>query len=87
MSVLTGISLTDYLLARDKLDELLVGHVENATKLSRKAQLESYDGCARLRPVFDSIASKYDAIITPTAPDVAPVGMQTGDGVGHDVAL
>jgi len=77
------LSISEYLLAKDKLDVLLAGQVENVSKLSRKAQLESYDGCARLRPVFDEIASKYDAVITPTAPDVAPEGMQTGDGVSR----
>ncbi len=73
--------MLDYLLGKDKLSPRLVGHVENVSQLSRKAQLEAYDGCGRLRPVFDEIASHYDAIITPTAPDVAPVGTGTGDGV------
>ena len=50
--------------------------------MSRKAQLESYDGCACLRPVWDDIASKYDAVITPSAIDEAPVGLShTGDPV------
>jgi hypothetical protein len=60
----------------------MADQVENTTKLSRKAQLESYDGCARLRPVWDEIASKYDAVITPSAVDEAPVGIaRTGDPV------
>jgi hypothetical protein len=61
---------------------MLHGHVENHTKLSRKAQLESYDGCARLRPVWDEIASKFDAVLTPSVVDEAPVGLgSTGDAV------
>jgi hypothetical protein len=61
---------------------MLHGHVENHTKLTRKAQLEAYDGCARLRPVWDEIASKYDAVLTPGVGDEAPVGIQsTGDAV------
>jgi hypothetical protein len=44
-------------------------------------QLESYDGVAALRPVWDSIAQKYDAIITPSANDEAPIGTLTGDPV------
>jgi hypothetical protein len=61
---------------------MLHGHVENHTKLSRKAQLEAYDGCARLRPVWDKIASKYDAIFTPSVVDEAPIGIaRTGDAV------
>jgi hypothetical protein len=61
---------------------MLHGHVENHTKLTRKAQLEAYDGCARLRPVWDEIASKYDAVLTPGVVDEAPVGIEsTGDAV------
>jgi hypothetical protein len=72
----------DYLLAKDKMHPMLHGHVENHTKLSRKAQLEAYDGCAKLRPVWDEIASKYDAIFTPSVVDEAPVGIErTGDAV------
>lgn len=56
--------------------------VENTKKLSRAEQLESYDGCARLRPIWDEIASQYDAVFTPSVPDVAPVGTtSTGDAV------
>lgn len=74
--------VTDYLYSKDKLDTFLHAHVENATKLSRKAQLDAYDGCARLRPVWDEIASKYDAVFTPSVVDEAPVGLNsTGDSV------
>jgi hypothetical protein len=60
----------------------MIGHVENISKLSRKDQLEAYDGCARLRPVWDELAEKYDAIITPSVPDIAPLGLgNTGDAV------
>jgi hypothetical protein len=71
-----------YLYAKDKRHKMLHDHVENATKLSRKAQLESYDGCARLRPVWDEIAGKYDVVFTPSVPDEAPVWIKsTGDAV------
>lgn len=77
-SRLTG--LVDYLLAKEKLSTFLHKHVENGHGLSRKAQLESYDGCARLRPVWDEIASRYDAVFTPSVVDEAPVGTDfTGD--------
>ncbi|CZR50435.1 related to glu/asp-tRNA amidotransferase subunit A [Phialocephala subalpina] len=72
--------LGNYLLAKDKMHTMLHGHVENHTKLSRKAQLEAYDGCAKLRPVWDEIAGKYDALFTPSVVDEAPVGIErTGD--------
>lgn len=72
----------DYLLAKEKMHPMLHGHVENHTKLSRKAQLDAYDGCAKLRPVWDEIASKHDVIFTPSVVDEAPVGIGgTGDAV------
>jgi ADP-dependent phosphofructokinase/glucokinase len=67
---------------------MLHGHVENHTKLTRKAQLEAYDGCARLRPVWDDIASQYDAVFTPSVVDEAPVGIEsTGDAVSCSLFL
>ncbi|KAK0104162.1 hypothetical protein ONS96_005256 [Cadophora gregata f. sp. sojae] len=72
--------LGNYLLARDKLDSLIQNQVENSSNLTRKAQLEAYDGCAKLRPVWDDIASQYDAVLTPSVPDEAPLDINsTGD--------
>lgn len=71
--------VADYSVGASKMHPNIACHVEN-TALTRKAQLEAYDGCARLRPVWDSLASKYDAIITPSVVDEAPVGLEkTGD--------
>lgn len=73
----------DYLLAKDKLHATIIDHVENKGKISRKEQLDAYDGCSRLRPIWDEIASKFDAIITPSVPDEAPIGLEyTGEAVG-----
>ena len=70
------------MLAKDKLHGTIRDHVENKIKLTRKDLLEGYDGCARLRPVWDEIASRYDAVITPSVVDEAPVGLEsTGDSV------
>ena len=67
---------------------MLHGHVENHTTLTRKAQLEAYDGCARLRPVWDDIASEYDAVLTPSVVDEAPLGIEsTGDAVSSSIYL
>jgi hypothetical protein len=72
----------DYLLGKDKMHSSLQDHVNNTSRLSRKKQLEAYDGCAKLRPVWDEIASKYDAMFTPGVVDEAPVGISsTGDAV------
>ena len=72
----------DYLLGKDKLHATIIDNVENRGKIGRKDQLDAYDGCARLRPVWDEISSKYDAVITPSVPDEAPIGLEfTGEAV------
>ena len=66
------------------LHEDIKGHVENRKGISRKDQLEAYDNCARLRPMFDDLAGKYDAVITPSIVDEAPIGVEnTGDMVSR----
>lgn len=71
-----------YLNDKTKLHDDIVGHVENRKRVTHKQQLEAYDNCARLRPVWDDIASKYDVIFTPSIIDEAPVGTEnTGDMV------
>lgn len=72
--------LAEYTLFKDKLDDSLVGHVDNRLNISRKQLIEAYDRVASLRPVIDRIAGQYDAIVTPSAPGVASVGLKhTGD--------
>jgi Asp-tRNA(Asn)/Glu-tRNA(Gln) amidotransferase A subunit family amidase len=47
---------------------------------SKAEYLKAIDELARLRPIFDEIASEYDAIVTPSAPGAAPEGLEwTGD--------
>ncbi|KAF2998040.1 hypothetical protein E8E14_004227 [Neopestalotiopsis sp. 37M] len=67
--------LPEYKTAKDQLHPFLVGHVENEHKISRAAQLKAFDGMAALRPKIDEIAGRYAAILTPSVPDVAPVGL------------
>lgn len=74
--------MADYLVSKDQLTKVGVNAVEDKTNTTRKALLESYDGCSRLRPVWDELASKYDAVITPSTVDDAPRGLEyTGDHV------
>ncbi|KAL1652598.1 hypothetical protein SLS61_004904 [Didymella pomorum] len=68
--------LPEYSVAKDKISQQLVGHVENSDKISRKAQVEAFDKIAAARPVVDEILSKYDAVITPSVPDEAPLGIE-----------
>jgi hypothetical protein len=74
--------LGQYLQAKDLLHDDIHGHVENRTGLSRRKQLEAYDNCARLRPLWDQIAAQYDLVVTPSVVDEAPLGLEnTGDMV------
>jgi Asp-tRNA(Asn)/Glu-tRNA(Gln) amidotransferase A subunit family amidase len=68
--------LPEYTVAKDKISEQLVGHVENSDKISRKEQLDAFDNIAAARPVVDKILSKYDAVLTPSVPDEAPLGIE-----------
>ncbi|KAJ4257504.1 hypothetical protein NW762_008628 [Fusarium torreyae] len=69
--------LPEYRVGRDQIGRVLVEHVENKDKFTRKTQLEAFDKMAALRPVFDEIASKFAAVITPSVPDEAPVGLES----------
>jgi hypothetical protein len=72
--------LVDYLLAKEKMDPNLVALVEKTP--DRRKQLAAYDGVARLRPLWDALSEKYDAIVVPSAVDEAPKGLgNTGDPV------
>lgn len=68
--------LPDYRAAKDKLASQLIGHVENVGKISRQAQLEAFDKIAAARPVVDKILATYAAVLTPSVPDEAPLGIE-----------
>jgi Asp-tRNA(Asn)/Glu-tRNA(Gln) amidotransferase A subunit family amidase len=68
--------LPEYTIAKDKISDQLIGHVENRDKISRKAQLEAFDSISAARPIVDEILSKYAAVITPSVPDEAPLGLE-----------
>ncbi|KAJ7257891.1 amidase signature domain-containing protein [Mycena haematopus] len=67
--------MNEYIRAKDQLDAVLVEYVENPSKLSHRDHLAALDNLAQLRPKIDLIASRYDAIVTPSAVDVAPEGL------------
>jgi Asp-tRNA(Asn)/Glu-tRNA(Gln) amidotransferase A subunit family amidase len=74
--------LGQYLVAKDLLHDDIHAHIENRRNMSRKQQLDAYDNCARLRPVWDKLAADYDVVITPSVVDEAPLGLEnTGDMV------
>ncbi|KAI5357103.1 putative amidase signature domain-containing protein [Septoria linicola] len=72
--------LGPHLVDKTKMHDSVREHVENRKGYTRKQQLDAYDNCARLRPVWDAIASKYDVVVTPSVVDEAPLGLEhTGD--------
>ncbi|KAH0008553.1 amidase signature enzyme, partial [Aureobasidium melanogenum] len=68
--------LPEYTTTKHNLSDYLVGHVENNQRISRKAQLEAFDSIAAARPVVDNVLSKYAAVLTPSVPDEAPLGIE-----------
>ncbi|KAI5865707.1 amidase [Durotheca rogersii] len=66
--------LAEHRAARAQLAPFLAGHVENARGITRAAQCAALDGLAALRPQIDRLAGAYDAILTPSVVDEAPVG-------------
>ncbi|KAL2827456.1 amidase signature domain-containing protein [Aspergillus pseudoustus] len=74
--------LSEYRRDKSKLSEWLVGQVENTEGYTRAQHLTALDGVASLRPRIDEIAGRYAALLTPSVPDEAPVGLQrTGSAV------
>ncbi|GIZ45111.1 hypothetical protein CKM354_000829400 [Cercospora kikuchii] len=68
--------LPEYAGAKNDLSDELAGHVENREKISRKAQLEAFDRTSAARPVVDAILGQYAAVLTPSVPDEAPLGIE-----------
>ncbi|TKA83651.1 hypothetical protein B0A55_00446 [Friedmanniomyces simplex] len=72
--------LGQYLLDKAKLHESISSYVDNTSQLTHRQLLDAYDNVARLRPVFDDLAKKYDVVLTPSVLDEAPLGLgDTGD--------
>lgn len=69
--------LPEYAVAKDKLHSMLVGHVENAGKLTHAEHLSAFDNIAAARPKVDALLSKYAAVLTPSVPGQAPLGINS----------
>ncbi|KAF2998243.1 hypothetical protein E8E13_005961 [Curvularia kusanoi] len=69
--------LPEYTTAKTQISPQLVGHVENSDKITRKAQLEAFDKISAARPIVDELLGKYAAVLTPSVPDEAPLGIQS----------
>jgi Asp-tRNA(Asn)/Glu-tRNA(Gln) amidotransferase A subunit family amidase len=55
--------------------------VENRDGYSNADLVAAYDLAAKCRAAFDAIAGEYDAVLTPSAPGIAPEGRVPGDPV------
>ena len=72
--------LPDYLAAKDQLHKQLHEHVQN--KHTHAEQLEAFDRISAARPKADALLSRYDAVLTPSVPGEAPVGLEsTGSAI------
>ncbi|KAL4954533.1 amidase signature domain-containing protein [Aspergillus filifer] len=69
--------LSEYRTDKSKLQDFLIGHVENVKGYTNKETLAAFDGVASLRPVIDKIANGYDALLTPSVLDEAPPGIES----------
>lgn len=69
--------LPEYRSDKERLNGFLVGHVENAGGFTNKDRLEALDGVGALRPKVDEVLGRYDALITPSVVDEAPLGIET----------
>lgn len=70
--------LPEYRANRTHLGALLVDYAETSGGYSHREYLEALDGIAALRPRMDALLAGYDAVLTPSAPDEAPLGSTTG---------
>jgi Asp-tRNA(Asn)/Glu-tRNA(Gln) amidotransferase A subunit family amidase len=62
----------DYLRARDKMSDVLLGIVENGQKISAMEFIAALAARDRLRARYAEIVAGYDAVVTPAALGIAP---------------
>ncbi len=67
--------LREYMVDKAQLDPEIAALVENSGKYSRKQMIQALDSYAAMRPIADWFAGGYAAIITPSAVDEAPLGL------------
>ncbi|KAK5701677.1 hypothetical protein LTR97_004495 [Elasticomyces elasticus] len=67
--------LMEYRKDKSKLDQKIRDLVENKANHTLKETIEATERYAAMRTIFDKFAEGYSAIITPSAPDIAPLGI------------
>lgn len=67
--------LPAYRVDKSRLADHLVGHVENRKGSSKRDLVRAFDSIAAARPVVDTMLARYDAVVVPSVPDEAPLGL------------
>jgi len=67
--------LREYRMDKTKLAPEIDDLVENKARYTQRGKMQALDDFARMRALFDDLAANYSAIITPSAPDEAPLGL------------
>ena len=67
--------LKEYRMDNSKLHPEIYKIVESSSNYPHKEVVQALDRYASIRPIFDTIAAHYSAIITPSAVDEAPLGL------------
>lgn len=67
--------LMEYRMDKTKLHPEIRRLVENRSDYTRNERMQALDRHARMRFILDEIADNYTAIITPSALDEAPFGL------------
>jgi amidase len=67
--------LAEHRTARPALHKSLAIYIDKP-EFTRRQGLEAQDGIAALRPRFDELAGLYDAVLTPSVIDEAPLGLE-----------
>lgn len=74
--------LPEYQAAKDRLHAQLVGHVENVKGYTHAEHLKAFDSIAAARPRVDALLGQFAAVLTPSVPGEAPLGIEkTGSAV------
>jgi Asp-tRNA(Asn)/Glu-tRNA(Gln) amidotransferase A subunit family amidase len=68
--------ISEYQRDKSKISKHLTGYIENKAGYTHAQYVAALDGIASLRPRIDEIAGRYAALLTPSVPDEAPVGIQ-----------
>ncbi len=66
-----------YLAFPELLHDEFKAKVENRLGITPRQLLEARDAIAAARPMFDAMATGYDAVLTPSAPGEAPQSLET----------